>query len=83
MSEEGGNGGPAGSAIAPAPKFKQGDIVELRSGGPAMTVYCCTGNVACEWFFNGEVRRGNFAPSQLALLESFVVPVTHFRRAIQ
>lgn len=73
-------------------KFKQGDLVELRSGGPVMTVYGYRDilrgldhieAVECEWFLNGEVKRETFAESQLALVEAFVVPVTQFRRAIQ
>ena len=36
--------------------FKRGDLVELNSGGPAMTVVECDerGNVLCRWFPGGK-----------------------------
>lgn len=38
-----------GEAVAPA--FARGDVVMLKSGGPAMTVVGLTkGMVECEWF---------------------------------
>lgn len=33
-------------------EFKKGDVVQLKSGGPIMTVYDVSGNghIGCEWF---------------------------------
>lgn len=36
-------------------------VVRLRSGSPAMTVVSVSGQSAfCEWFHDGQVRRGEF-----------------------
>jgi uncharacterized protein YodC (DUF2158 family) len=42
--------------------FKIGDVVQLRSGGPKMTVHSLTsdGAVACQWFEGNEVHEENF-----------------------
>ncbi|HEY4292070.1 YodC family protein [Luteibacter sp.] len=36
--------------------FKKGDVVQLKSGGPVMTVYDIlgSGRVGCEWFDSKE-----------------------------
>jgi uncharacterized protein YodC (DUF2158 family) len=50
-------------------KFKTGDVVELKSGGSAMTVaeYDQDGFVICEWFINNntEVKNYRFSEEQL------------------
>jgi uncharacterized protein YodC (DUF2158 family) len=48
--------------------FKDGDIVELRSGGPAMTVEraISASTVKCVWFDgSGSLKRDQFAASSL------------------
>lgn len=47
--------------------FKAGDVVRLKSGGPAMTIEKIgqTGGheaVFCTWFEKNEQKRGHFAP---------------------
>jgi uncharacterized protein YodC (DUF2158 family) len=50
--------------------FKVGDIVELRSGGPPMTVIHASTNLVgftvltCQWFF-GSMHTGTFRPDVL------------------
>jgi uncharacterized protein YodC (DUF2158 family) len=57
-----------------AQQFKVGDIVQLKSGGPQMTVidpnlnsYGNVGNVGCSWFAGAKNERGNFPPNALVL----------------
>ena len=47
--------------------FKTGDIVELRSGGPKMTVYDeeFSGDIRCQWFVNAKLQEGTFPPGSL------------------
>jgi uncharacterized protein YodC (DUF2158 family) len=55
--------------------FKIGDIVQLKSGGPKMTISLedlkvsgtSTGKVHCEWFINGEVKTYLFNEEVLTL----------------
>ena len=54
------------------PKFKIGDIVKLKSGGPDMTVQDDS-NVGetvywCQWFAGKKLERGRFAPESLELV---------------
>lgn len=49
-------------------KFKPGDIVMLKSGGPKMTVreYDEESNTFfCEWFKDGELKKEEFIPGSL------------------
>lgn len=49
--------------------FKKGDIVELKSGGPAMTIYEIDKEcVYCMWFKENERDKGGFDPEALKLL---------------
>ena len=60
-------------------KFKAGDVVELKSGSPAMTVSnpnAVNGLVDCTWFqmddmgyFVGGPFDGRFSPESLKLVE--------------
>jgi len=52
-------------------KFKAGDIVQLRSGGPTMTVDSeGKSEVICHWFAVAELRSGKFSPASLVMTES-------------
>lgn len=47
--------------------FKPGDMVQLRSGGPVMTVQGLrTGDVICVWFDKTKQTQGVFNPAMLA-----------------
>lgn len=56
-----------------ANQFKVGDVVKLRSGGPAMTVTSAGEDglgrfrIWCSWFVNNEEKQGNFPPDALQL----------------
>lgn len=47
--------------------FKIGDIVQLKSGGPKMTVNERTpgGNFRCAWFAGNKMETGVFAPEAI------------------
>jgi len=48
-------------------KWKIGDVVQLPSGGPAMTLSLIEKDtcVECAWFVNGELRSAKFHPDAL------------------
>lgn len=52
-------------------RFKVGDQVELKSGGPTMTVtgYVYNGNVDAKWFSGGKLSSGEFPSGSLQLAE--------------
>lgn len=47
--------------------FSVGDIVELNSGGPRMTVVEVesSGHVVAQWFEDSNLRQGGFLPATL------------------
>jgi len=50
------------------PQFQAGDIVELKTGGPAMTVSSVVnGRVFVDWWSTSaaEFKKNDFAPEQL------------------
>jgi uncharacterized protein YodC (DUF2158 family) len=54
-------------------EFKPGDVVRLKSGGPAMTVdeiekKGTAVSVFCFWFDGAQLEDGEFAPASLALV---------------
>jgi len=51
--------------------FEIGDVVQLRSGGPKMTVHglVSDGDVVCKWFEGNEVREESFPKDTLKKLE--------------
>lgn len=57
-----------------AEKFKAGDLVELKSGGPVMTVESINtfgGNTyACSWFAGDKHQENRFAEAALKLAEA-------------
>ena len=52
-------------------KIAIGDVVKLKSGGPAMTVQAIESADAakCTWFWNGRVRRHTFSIHILILTD--------------
>ena len=55
--------------------FNVGDVVELKSGGPAMTVAEIGVNtVKCTWFSGVEAKEGSFPA---AALEPYRAPQAH------
>jgi uncharacterized protein YodC (DUF2158 family) len=61
-----------------ANKFKHGDIVVMKSGGPPMTVDKVPGEITfsmdeyqCEWFKGATAQTGRFGEH---LLEAYVPP---------
>jgi uncharacterized protein YodC (DUF2158 family) len=52
----------------PERKYKIGDTVQLKTGGPLMTVngFAATGGrLFCVWFVDGENKSATFAPDAL------------------
>jgi uncharacterized protein YodC (DUF2158 family) len=57
-----------------AKQWKQGDVVQLESGGPHMTVHThdptSDTEVYCSWFTPaGDVKRDKFGPDQLIKID--------------
>lgn len=59
---------------SPSPKFNEGDIVQLISGGPKMAISSVlrdsfteefTGNYYCKWFAGNKLESANFNESTL------------------
>jgi len=48
-------------------KLEVGDVVRLKSGGPAMTVETVGGLISCAWFAGGHAKRGFFDLDMLEL----------------
>jgi uncharacterized protein YodC (DUF2158 family) len=50
-----------------ADKFKSGDFVQLRSGGPKMTVtdLAYKGHYNCKWFAGSKLNQGVFAEDEI------------------
>jgi uncharacterized protein YodC (DUF2158 family) len=51
-------------------KFKEGDRVQLKTGGPVMTVHSVPGNpsiryVNCQWHEDKKLREARFLPGSL------------------
>ena len=50
--------------------FNKGDVVQLKSGSPLMTVAearTSSGNVMCVWFDGNEKKQDYFAPESLQI----------------
>ena len=53
-------------------KFKSGDIVKLKSGGPSMTVQewdKLNESYRCKWFAGNKVQTGHFEEDSLVPVE--------------
>ena len=51
--------------------FKDGDVVQLKSGSPKMTISgenALTGGYICVWFVGTEVKSYTFVPESLILV---------------
>ena len=51
--------------------FKTGDTVQLKLGGPVMTINSITeetGEIYCQWFEGNEVKVDYFPPDSLKLV---------------
>jgi uncharacterized protein YodC (DUF2158 family) len=59
--------------------FKVGDVVQLKSGGPAMTVSRVyeSGIVTAQWFDIGKVRHADFDIATLQVREERFEGSTH------
>ena len=52
-------------------EFGKGMVVQLKSGGPEMTVAAIDKNgVFCNWFADNEVKSEYFSPETLKIIES-------------
>lgn len=54
--------------------FEVGDLVQLKSGGPVMTVQSsdtvgATGQICCQWFGGKKLEEGWFPPKSLKRAE--------------
>lgn len=53
-------------------EFSVGDIVQLKSGGPKMSVNGVSGDgesILCKWFTGSKLSQGYFAPETLMKLQ--------------
>lgn len=52
--------------------LKPGDVVQLKSGGPHMTIQGAAhgGGLLCTWFAGGEVKREAFDAAMLVKVDS-------------
>lgn len=50
-------------------KFKVGMIVQLKSGGPKMTVVEMEGSIHCKWFSGSKLEYGSFHPESLIIIK--------------
>lgn len=48
-------------------QFQKGEIVQLKSGGPRMTIRTVfhDGSVSCQWFAGTKLQEGVFHPESL------------------
>ena len=52
-------------------EIKKGMVVQLKSGGPRMTVHVIDkSGVFCKWFNDSEVKGGYFEPETLRIIKS-------------
>ncbi len=52
--------------------LKVGDVVQLKSGGPLMTISYQSDNAKsyeCKWFHNDELKRSHFSKDSLKKVE--------------
>jgi len=54
-------------------EFKSGDIIQLKSGGPKMTVQktpaTATAELECQWFAGGKLEHGYFHRETIIKIE--------------
>lgn len=63
---------PKGVNVPNKSKYKTGDIVRLKSGGPGMTVEYVLqdGQIYCHWFSGNKLEGGSFNPEAIDLEDS-------------
>ena len=64
-------------------KYKIGDIVRLKSGGPSMTVESIRdsdGDIYCHWFAGDKLHAGVFSPEAIGP-EDELDPLNKLRRS--
>lgn len=56
--------------------FKKGDIVQLKSGGPKMTIkelvpkeLFHSGDYICQWFSGASLKQGYFSPNSIQVFK--------------
>jgi uncharacterized protein YodC (DUF2158 family) len=63
--------------MEPKGKFAVGDVVQLNSGGPTMTVQNVPDEpdsaMKCIWFSGDKVEEGHFAPALLKAVDASMV----------
>ena len=59
------------------PQLKIGDVVQLKSGGPVMTVDSegADGHLVCQWFEGSDVKKATFPIASLQAAEAPPKPV--------
>lgn len=65
---------PKGVTMTTQSKYKTGDIVRLKSGGPGMTVESVhqDGRIFCHWFSGNKLEAGSFEPDAIDLEDSLI-----------
>ena len=72
-----------GKGVMKEAKYKVGDVVQLKSGGPSMTVEGYRdydGHVICQWFAGNKLQSGVFDPDSIGL-EAELDPLTKLRKS--
>jgi uncharacterized protein YodC (DUF2158 family) len=70
---------PLQEAQAMPSEFAKGDLVELKSGGPKMTVVkverqILGGSVTCAWFHEDKLQHGVFEPETIRRVDTQETP---------
>ena len=60
-------------------ELKIGDVVQLKSGGPSMTIRSVGTTALCEWFDNATVKSNDFA---ITSLQTYKEPIRRRARVI-
>jgi uncharacterized protein YodC (DUF2158 family) len=58
--------------MSPRQEFKDGDIVELRTGGPKMNGDSVGPRIVCSWSVAEKLQKADFNPATVVLTENAV-----------